>query len=985
MVTTATRSLAGPSSQVRSPDKVAETAMQFEILGPIRVVAEGGVVPIGSERQQRLLGLLILRAGTPVSGDVLCEHLGVSPGALRVAVSRLRAVVGSPAVATTAIGYQWCAEGVDVGRFEELVQRSRDEPAEARQALSEALSLWRGAPYEPFGHEAWARAEVARLEELHAGAVEDLVACLIDAHEWSRAIATIGGLIEQHPFRDRPRELLMRALADSGRRRDALQEFQDYRALLDETFGTLPSASIVALDRAIARQGEPTDPSASPAEASDRFPAPTTSFVGRDREVGELVDLVREQRLVTLTGTGGIGKTRLVIEVVAQLRLASDDRYPEGVSFVDLVPVRAADSLADAVAAALGIALAPGPSPVDALAAALSVRRTLIVFDNCEHVLAATAELIETVVARAPSVTIIATSREALHVPEERVWAVPPLGIDEGSASAAVELFVDRASGARPGFAGAGTAEADAIVDVCRRLDGLPLAIELAAARLGSMSATDLRERLADRFRVLVTPNRGPKRHQTMRRTVAWSFDLLDLTERLVLLRVAVFAGGFDLASGAAVCAIDDVDEAALLDVLDSLVRKSLVVVTRGVDGRVRYSMEETIREFALDELVATGAEQATRGRHARFFADAAVDHFVIWDGPRQRLALDWVDDELANLRAAFRWASSGVGADVATAAAVAAHVALMAMPLQRHEATGWAEKLLEAARGADEAFLPRLLVGASFCVFAGRIDDSIAYAQQAQALEDDERFEAFDPGGAAMCEANAWRYAGDAERFVEILAGLVGRPGVADVIGRTGVLVGLPAVGRSEEAMALAEEAVAAAEQYGNPFWIAYARYGLGRLLAPSDPDGAAAVLRDGLAYSAEHRLSYFEGIIAREAATIQVTTGGLADQLVLLDEAVERFQHAGADATLSQTLAYLAVVLGRLDRPQEAATLVGASARNPLIHTVIGFDDAVTALRADLGADAYEERVAAGAGMTLVDAVAYARDRIHDALAAA
>lgn len=954
--------------------------MQCDVLGPIRVIDDGAVLAIGSERQRRLLGVLVLRAGTSVSSDVLCEHLGVSPGALRVAVSRLRAVVGADAIVTTPTGYELRAERIDVGRFEELLERARHEPSQARQALTDALALWRGAPYGPFGDEPWAQPEVVRLDELHAGAVEDLVACLIDECEWTRAIATIGHLIEQHPYRDRPRALLMQALADSGRRRDALRAFQDYQELLGETFGTLPSESIVALDRAIARQGEPPDPSGSLDEPSGRFPAPSTSFVGRDRDVRELVDAVGQSRLVTLTGTGGIGKTRLAIEVVGEIRAAFAEDYPDGLAFVDLVPVGAADSLGGAVASALGITLQMGPSVADALASAIAVRRALIVFDNCEHVLDAAAELVATIVARAPSVTIIATSREALGVPVERVWAVPPLGLEGEGASPAVELFVERARAVRPGFSGVEPAEAEAVAEICGRLDGLPLAIELAAARMASMRTTDLCERLAERFRVLAAPNRGPERHQTMRRTVAWSFDLLDLTERLVLLRAAVFAGGFDLASGAAVCAVDGVDEAALLDVLDSLVRKSLVVVSRRSDGGVRYSMEETIREFALDELAASGAGRDVRARHARFFADAAVDHFAIWDGPRQRLALDWVDAEFANLRAAFRWAvSSG---DVATAAAVSAHVALMAMPLQRYEASGWAEELLDAARVVSDVWLPRLLVGASFCVFAGRVGDSISYAQEAQKLEDDQRFDAFDAGWAAMCEANAWRYAGDADRFVEILTGLVGQPGVADVIGRSGVLVGLPAVGRADDAAATAVDAITAADQYGNPFWIAYTRYGHGRLLIPSDPDRAASVLRDGLAYAADQRLTYFEAIIAREAATIQVTTGSLADQLSLLDAAIERFQHAGADATLSQSLAYLALLFGRLGRPEEAATLFGVSHENALIHTVIGLDEAVADLRMALGAAAFEEHLAAGEAMELVDAVAYARDRIRDAV---
>ncbi|HZE15637.1 MAG TPA: AAA family ATPase, partial [Mycobacterium sp.] len=329
--------------------------------------------------------------------------------------------------------------------------------------------------------------------------------------------------------------------------------------------------------------------------------AATTSFIGRESEVAELQAAVKAHRLVTLTGVGGVGKTRLATEVAARLA----DEFPDGVWFFDLAAVADPAAVPDAVAAVLGIIQQPGKSVADSVAAALEGRVRLLVFDNCEHVLDAAAGLVEAILAASATVTILATSREGVGVSEEQLWRVPSLDVNSGTQSAAVNLFVDRAHSVVADFSLAQPGEADAVVEICRRLDGIPLAIELAASRMASMTASDVRDRLDQRLRLLVGSRRALSRHQTLRHAVAWSYDLLDDAEKVLLDRCSVFAGGFDLESACAVAGSDQ-DEFEVLNLLDALVRKSLLVADRS-SGHARFSMLETIRQFAEEELVARG------------------------------------------------------------------------------------------------------------------------------------------------------------------------------------------------------------------------------------------------------------------------------------------------------------------------------------------------------------------------------------------
>ena len=361
--------------------------------------------------------------------------------------------------------------------------------------------------------------------------------------------------------------------------------------------------------------------------------AATTSFIGRESEAGEVQAAVKAHRLVTLTGVGGVGKTRLALEVAGRLV----DEFPDGVWFFELAAVTDPAAVPDAVAAVLGITQQPGKSVSESVASALEGRSRLLVFDNCEHVVDSVADLVEAILAASATVTILATSREGVGVSEEQLWRVPSLDVNAGTESAAVNLFVDRAHSVVSDFSLAQPGEADAVVEICRRLDGIPLAIELAASRMASMTVSEVRDRLDHRFRLLVGPRRGAARHQTLRHAVAWSYDLLDDAEKALLVRCSVFAGGFDLESACAVTGSDDdSDDYAVLDLLDALVRKSLLIADRSA-GRTRFSMLETIRQFAEEQLAASGAADGARAAHARHFAGREPDILALWDSPRQR------------------------------------------------------------------------------------------------------------------------------------------------------------------------------------------------------------------------------------------------------------------------------------------------------------------------------------------------------------
>ncbi len=706
---------------------------------------------------------------------------------------------------------------------------------------------------------------------------------------------------------------------------------------------------------------------------SGNLPQQLSSVIGREETVGEVAELVRDHRLVTLTGPGGVGKTRLATEVGAEV----GGEFPDGVWLIELASVSEPDSIPAAIATVLGITPQGDTPLVETVAETLAGRQLLLVVDNCEHVLAGAASAITTILGRPGRSRIVATSREPLSVAGESALAVSPLDRDGGVASDAVTLFVDRARAVRPEFGIHDEQTADAVTEICETVDGLPLGIELAAARMAAMSAVEVRDRLADRFRLLQGATPGPERQLTLRHAVEWSYDLLADDERALLRDTAVFAGGFDLGSLGAI--VHDADEIDVLRHLDSLVRKSLVVADHTAP-HTRYTLFETIRQFAEDRLAEHGALRAARDRHAAYFADETVARWETWEGPGWRAAVDWVETELGNLRSAFRWSASR--GDIEVASDIAAHAALMGFSVQLFETLAWAEELLEAATAADVRRLPRLYTAAGYACFAGRAEAARANAHRATELERDERYEACPPGYASFIEALGSVYCGDLDRYVELTAEVAERYGRERGYGLSSYVDGLQSAGRAEEALALTEESVDVARALGNPYWIAYTLWIAGMAFSHAEPRRALAAWDEGMTVVREDRVLFFEGFIARDAARLHTSDGEPAAALGLFAEAISAFQRAGNVPQLIITLASVPALFERLGRPEPAATLLGALANEPSsAHHVPELAEIGDRMATALGPKRHEQLVTDGAALDLGDAAVYARQQIEAA----
>ncbi|WP_297728924.1 adenylate/guanylate cyclase domain-containing protein [Mycobacterium sp.] len=696
----------------------------------------------------------------------------------------------------------------------------------------------------------------------------------------------------------------------------------------------------------------------------------TTSFIGRESEVAELQAAVKAHRLVTLTGVGGVGKTRLAVEVAARLV----DEYPDGVWFFELAAVTDPAAVPDAVAAVLGITQQPGKSVSESVAAALEGRVRLLVIDNCEHVLDAAADLIEAILAHSATVLILATSREGLGVPEEQVWPVRSLDAAAGIDCAAVSLFVERAQGIAPSFAMGDGDEAAAVTEICQRLDGIPLAIELAASRMASMTASEVRDRLDQRFRLLVGSRRGLERHQTLRHAVAWSYDHLDDAEKALLERCSVFAGGFDLESACAVMGSDD--DFATLDLLDALVRKSLLVADRS-SGRTRFSMLETIRQFAEEQLVARGEASEIRAAHSRYFARREADILALWDSPRQREAYDWFTLELANLRTTFRWAADHGDLDVA--APIATYVGWLGACVQTFEPIAWAEELIESARAVDHPRLAFLYVIASLCYLTGRIEAAVGYSDAGQIVLGRSR-EA-PPYGIEAVLGAVYLAIGQPERWAELCRAQLARRRDTPVHIRAFLVIALAVAGSGGEAMDSADGLIEAAEATGNPHLLATALWAYGVAFRDADPVGALNALGRGLVIAQDSGNRSRASALANTLALLEAEQGGTVSAFDHLTLAIRNYHNSGNTTTIRFPLAVLAVLFDRLGRYEPAATIAGL-AHSPLAATgVPEITTAITHLRDVLGEATYESLARKGETMTTAAMVTYAYDQIDQA----
>ena len=612
--------------------------MQIGTLGPFEVRTHDGVLAdVPGARLRGLLIALALEPGHVVPKATLIDWIwGEQPpadatNALQRLVSRLRKVLPEGTVEGQPNGYRLTVapDAVDAVRFERLVTRARNEDGPQRvRLLREALSLWRGTAMQDVGlqdSEAF-DAAVTRLEGLRLTAVEDRFDAEVALGRGTDLVPELTDLAAAHPMRERLAAALMRALVASGRDTEALLVYERTREALADALGVDPSPELSALHVALLR-GEV---SRREEDRKTNLRAELTSYVGKDADVAAVRELIARQRLTTLIGPGGSGKTRLASETARTLL----DDLPDGAWLVELAAIGADGDVAQAALAGLGLRDAllgetANADPTDRLVAALRDREALLVLDNCEHVIESAAAFAHRVLGECRGLRVLATSREPLGITGEALWLVEPLGLpeegagpDEIESSPAVRLLRDRAGAVRKDLA----VDADALatmVRVCRALDGMPLAIELAAARLRTMSLDQFANRLDDRFRLLTGGSRTAlPRHRTLRAMVDWSWELLTDAERIVLRRLSVFSGGASLEAAERVCADDAVEPDEVLELLTALAEKSLLVAAD--DGAPRYRMLGTIKEYAAQRLAEAGEADLARRAHLAHFTELA-------------------------------------------------------------------------------------------------------------------------------------------------------------------------------------------------------------------------------------------------------------------------------------------------------------------------------------------------------------------------
>lgn len=773
-------------------------SLEFGLLGPLTVTADGDPVELVGSRVKSLLAILLVNANQVVTIDRLTEELwaGRPPkgatATLQAYISELRKALagasGQPApIVTIRPGYVVEVEPdqLDLAGFERLITSARvatrDQPDLMVRLLRQALGMWRGSPLADFAGEPFAQPIAARLEEARLWAVEERVEIDLANGGHAQLVTELQDLTAEYPLRERLWGQRILALYRCGRQAEALRVYQELRRSLNEELALEPSPALQRLEHAILDQ-DPDLELPSPAEARrpgrsapgaarrDNLPMQLTNFIGRGAELEQARRLLATTRLLTLTATGGAGKTRLAVELAGE----QVGNFGGGVWFVDLSSVTEPASVAGAIAQGLGLEKQSG-SDLEALVDRLGDDDALVVLDNCEHLVDICAELVEGVVTRCPGVVFLATSREELRIPGETVWRVPSLSLppaDEAAggnglrASEAVQLFLARASTALAGFDPDDDA-LQAVAHICRRLDGIPLAIELAAALVAILSVGEIARRLDDRFGLLIRgTRRAVPRQRTLRAAIDWSYDLLDPVERQLFARLSVFVAEFTLEAADAVAAM----EGGFLPTMSALVSKSMVVAVPGSGGAERYRLLDSLRHYGLERLAASGAETDARRRHADYYASFAESADRRLHG---RDATDWsmrVVKELPNIRAAMEWAFSGGDLHVGVRLCGALRWWFFGRMGQLSQAKKWLDQALEHRDELPPGLELKALTAAMNVAFAlgdyhltSRIgEDAVALAEQL-----DDRRELI---AALMARGGAAVYEGDLTRAVECL-----------------------------------------------------------------------------------------------------------------------------------------------------------------------------------------------------------------------
>jgi predicted ATPase/DNA-binding SARP family transcriptional activator/DNA-binding CsgD family transcriptional regulator len=847
---------------------------------------------------------------------------------------------------------------VDVDAFEEaaaMARRSRD-PA----AYRTALELYTGELLPNDRYESWAERRHEELRRLYLELLVELGGLYEERRDYGQSVETLQKALSDEPANEEVHAGLMRLYALSERQGQALAQYERLREALSGHLGTEPGATTRALrDEIAAGRFPPTQPSApapeEPQEAGKHnLPAPRTSFVGREREV---VDVKRELAmtgLLTLTGTGGCGKTRLALEVARDLV----GTYPDGVWLAELSELLKPELVAQNVASVLRVREQPSRPILETLTRALREKKLLLILDNCEHLIDAVVQLVETLADSCPNLRLLPTSREALGVADELVWQVLPLSVPEPGESPVVEelagyesarLFVERARYRNPTFA-LTSSNARAVTEICQRLDGIPLAIELAAARAAMLPTEQISRRLRDSLKLLTRGDRtASPRQQTLRGTLDWSFDLLSEPERELFGRLSVFAGEWTLEAAEAVGAGGDIEEEDILDLLSQLVDKSLVMAETALDGAPRLRMLEPVRQYAHEKLEVGEEADKVRRQHAVWFLGLAEEAEAELSGVRQGEWMDRLEAEHDNLRVALAWSLDRPEAELSLRLAAALRWFWYARGYLS-EGRRWLEETLSLSDTAATQARAWALDGAGWiALFQGEFDAAKTFLEEALALFR----ELEDKEGIASTLANFGFVAMMGQRedipvpalleeARELRPGLRNRRTVAYLL----LLEGVGVIGQGDlaYAMELHEESLALLREVQDVQGVGGCLFNMGLIeVARANYSRATEVLQEALSVARE----------ADDKNIIQLTFFGLAS------------------------------VAARRGQPGRAAQLWGASEAvreafdmqlSPMTRAFAGYEDNVEAASSELGEVTFEEAWAVGKAMVQQQAVEYA-----------
>jgi predicted ATPase/DNA-binding SARP family transcriptional activator len=914
--------------------------LEFRVLGSIGLERHGQVVPIGGPKPRLALALLAAGRGSVVSTDRLCDELwGNNPpadplGVLQSHLSRLRRALrpGAEIIARPP-GYvlQVPDEMIDAGRFEQLSQQaSSSSNQKAKVGLLEgALACWRGPAFEEFAEHDWARLEAMRLDELRILAQEELFEARLALGAHAALVGDLEALVTRYPVRERFWHQLIVALYRSGRAAEALRQAEALRVVLREELGLDPSPSLRELEARVLND-DPTllqPPVAARRSVTRHLPAEPTRLVGRTEELTLLTSRLRLNQLVTLTGPGGVGKTRLAMRLAGELW----DEFDGEVFVTELAPVRDATSTVAAIATALDVQQRQHLSVEETLVEYLRARRALLVLDNCEHLRGTIASLSERFLSWCPGVTILATSREVLGLPGEHVWRVRPLAIpDEGSGPAAAaeapatRLFVECAIAARPGFA-LGPDNVNDVIEIVGRVDGLPLAIELAAARMRAMGPAALAGRLGEGLELLdgAQTSRNP-RHRTVQDLVEWSYDLLGPDEQVLFARLCVFAGSFGLDAAEKVCAGPDVGKARAPALLANLVDKSMVQL---VDENLpRYRLLETLREYGRDRL-EEAERNRVRGRHAAWYLEVAENCAGLLAGPDEPSAIRMLDRDFDNFRAAHRWSIENL--DIDTALRLVAGLREYSFRCMHAEIASWADVAIGLPGACGHERYPVVVGVAAYGRFVrGDLEGAIELGEQA--VDAAHQLHVDSSGLAERALGNAWFYRGNYERGTEwtdrmIASAQGGSPArLAHALYMRSVA--FTTVGDNVRGAQFAASAAIAAAESGSPTARAQALYAEGFARKSTSPQEASAELQRAADIARDAGNRWIQAFALTEVLWLEARQSRPREALARYISVIDLWYRGGDWANQWLSLRHVFGILVKLRADLGAATLHGA-----------------------------------------------------------